>query len=371
MRSLMGIINLGEPTNSIRELTQHRTLGAVPFGSRYRLIDFTLSNMVNAGIRNVGILMWDRYGPLLDHIKSGKEWDLDRQRDGLFLLPPANSGNGTSELKGDVVNLYGNMAYLQKSRQKYVVISGSSMICNMDYGEVLDYHLAKGADVTIVYSDTMGLAQNPPFTSLVTDDDYRVLDLAINPQKGKGEKASMNMYIMEKNTLIELVDHCASRGKRDMLTEGLLPRLKEWKVYGYPYIGYVGEVNSLKNYYKHSMELLNPAVWQELFFKKGLIHTKIKHEPPVRYLPSSSVRNSLIANGCIIEGTVENSILFRGVRVNKGAVIQDSIVMQKAQIGEGVLLKHVILDKDVKVSAGKRLTGDGRYPIVIHKLAEI
>jgi glucose-1-phosphate adenylyltransferase len=369
--SLMGIINLNEPEERIRELTRHRSLAAVPFGGRYRLIDFTLSNMVNAGIRNVGILLSDKYGPLLDHLKNGKEWDLDRRRDGMFLLPPASHGSGNHHVTGDIPNLYHNMTYIQKSRQDYVLISGSNMICNMDYRDVLSYHLAKDADITIVYNETMGLAKHPPFTNVITDDSNRVTDLAINPRTREGEKASMNMYVMSKKLLMEIIDHCASRGKEDFLIDGIIPHLGELKVYGYAYRGYVGEINSLQNYFKHSMELLNPAVWQELFFKAGNIHTKIKHEAPVRYCQNSQVKNSIIANGCIIEGTVENSILFRGVHVAQGAVVRDSIVMQKAQIGPNVLLQNAILDKDVQVSEGKHLIGDGNYPIVIHKLARL
>ncbi len=372
MASLAGIINLHEPEERIRELTRHRSLAAVPFGGRYRLIDFTLSNMVNAGFRNVGILLSDKYGALLDHLKNGKEWDLDRRRDGLFLLPPASHhGPGGPAVSGDIPNFFHNMDYILKTRQEYVLISGSNMICNMNYRDVFDYHLAKNADITIVYSETANLTKNPPYTNVVTGEDNRVVDLAVNPRTPKGDKASLNMYILSKELLIDIIDHCTSRGKEDFLRDGIIPRLSELAVYGYPYRGYVGEINSLQNYYKHSMELLNPAVWQELFFKSGLIHTKVKHEPPVRYLDGAVVRNSIIANGCIIEGTVENSILFRGVHVQKGAVVRDSIVMQKSQVGPNVLLQNAILDKDVQVSAGKHLIGDSSYPIVIHKRARL
>lgn len=372
MASLAGIINLHEPDERIRELTRHRSLAAVPFGGRYRLIDFTLSNMVNAGIRNVGILLSDKYGALLDHLKNGKEWDLDRRRDGLFLLPPASHhGPAGHGVVGDIPNFSHNLDYIYKSRQDYVLISGSNMICNMNCRDVLDYHLAKEADITVVYSETAGLAKSPPYTNVVTDEDSRVVDMAVNPRTPKGDKASLNMYIVSKELLIDIIDYCASRGKEDFLRDGIIPKLDELRVYGYSYRGYVGEINSLQNYFKHSMELLNPAVWQELFFKSGLIHTKVKHEAPVRYLEGSQVRNSIIANGCIIEGTVENSILFRGVHVQKGAVVRDSIVMQKSQIGPGVLLQNAILDKDVQVSEGKHLIGDSNYPIVIHKRARL
>lgn len=370
MRDLMGIINLAEPTEGLRELTQHRTLGAVPFGGRYRLIDFTLSNMVNAGIRNVGILLMDRFGPLLDHIKDGKEWDLDRQRDGLFLLPPPSRGEG-GDVNGNIPNLYHNRSYLEKSRQEYVLFTGSNMVGNLDYAAALAFHQEKRADVTVIYNQTCNLAHNPPYTAVVTNGQGRILDIALNPQHCTSHKIALNMYILRKDLLINLVDHGAARHKRDLFTEAIMPRLADLKIYGYEHPGYVGAVNSLKSYYQHSMELLQPEVWRELFFNHGHIHTKVKHEAPVRYLKGSHVSNSLIANGCVIEGTVENSILFRGVQVGPGVVIKDSIVMQKAQLGAGVNLKNVILDKDVTISAGKSLTGDPQFPLVINKLARV
>lgn len=369
MRDLMGIINLAESTEGLGELTQHRTLGAVPFGGRYRLIDFTLSNMVNVGIRNVGILLMDRFGPLLDHLKDGKEWDLDRQRDGMFLLPPPSGGEGGFNSPGNIRNLRHNRSYLEKSRQNYVLFTGSNMITNLDYAKALAYHRAKKADVTVIYNETCALTQNPPFTAVVTDDGGRIMDIALNPQKCTSQKVALNMYILGKDLLIQLVDHCSARHKRDLFTEGIMPRLNKLKIYGYEHKGYVGAVHSLRSYYQHSMELLKPEVWQELFFEHGQIHTKVKHEAPVRYLQGSQVSNSLIASGCTIQGTVENSILFRGVQVGQGVVIQDSIVMQKARLGAGVSLKNVILDKDVTISAGKKLTGDPSFPLVIQKLA--
>lgn len=369
MRNLFGLIDLAEQGEGLGELAAHRTLGAIPFGGRYRLIDFTLSNMVNAGIRNVGILLSDRFGPLLDHVKDGKEWDLNRQRDGMFLLPPATTGQ--EQKMSNLQNLQANRSYLEKSRQKYVLFSGSNMIANINYLKALEFHQAKGADVTVIYNQSRNLAQYPPYTAVVTDEHGRVLDIAVNPQRSTSPKVSLNMYILSKELLLKLVDHCGARQRRDFFLDGIMPRLSELAIYGYEHKGYVGAVHSLKSYYQHSMELLKPDVWQELFHQNGQINTKVKHEAPVRYLEGSKVSNSLIASGCTIEGTVENSILFRGVEVGPGVVIRDSIVMQKAQLGPGVSLKNVILDKDVTISAGKHLTGDPAYPLVINKLAQV
>ena len=370
MRNLQGIIDLAEPTEGLGELAAHRTLGAVPFGGRYRLIDFTLSNMVNAGIRNVGILLNDRFGPLLDHIKDGKEWDLNRQRDGMFLLP-APAFAEREGLTSNLANLRANRLYLEKSRQDYVLFSGSSTIANIDYEAAFIYHLLNKADITVLYNQSSALSEYPPYTALVTDENGRVVDIALNPQKCTSQRVSLNMFILRRDLLINLVDHYSARQKVDLFTDAIMPRLGELKIYGYEHKGFAGHVNSLRSYYQHSLELLNPEVWQDLFFQHGQINTKVKHEAPVRYLDGSKVSNSLIATGCTIQGTVENSILFRGVEVGSGVVIQDSIVMQKAKLGPGVTLKNVILDKDVTISAGKTLTGDPSFPLVINKLAEV
>ena len=371
MRNLLGIIDLAEPTEGLGGLADHRTLGAVPFGGRYRLIDFTLSNMVNARIRNVGILLNDRFGPLLDHIKDGKEWDLNRQRDGMFLLPAPSRTDSGEGISSNLSNLRHNRAYLEKSRQEYAVFSGCGVITNIDYRDALAYHLEKQADITVIYNQTNNLADNPSYTAVVMGDDGRVVDIALNPQQCISQKVFLNMLILRKGLLIDLVDHYSARQKRDLFTEAIMPRLSELRIYGYDHTGYVGAINSLRSYYQHSMDLLRPDVWQELFFRYGHINTKVKHEAPVRYLDGCRVSNSLIATGCTIEGTVENSILFRGVEVGPGVMIKDSIVMQKAKLGSGVTLKNVILDKDVTISAGKTLTGDPSFPIVISKLATV
>ena len=367
MRDLLGIIDLSEPTEGLGELTLHRTLGAVPFGGRYRVIDFTLSNMVNAGIRNVGILLNDRFGPLLDHIKDGKEWDLNRQRDGMFLLPAPHRTDSGEGMNSNLNNLKYNRGYLEKSRQEYALFSGCSMVTNLDYEAVFAYHLEKKADLTLIYNQEANLSAHPPYTAVVTDGDGRITDIALNPRQCTSRKVSLNMFMMRKDLLFRLVDHYGARQKRDLFTDAIMPRLDDLKIYGYEHRGYVGVVNSLKSYYQHSMDVLRPEIWQDLFYRHGLINTKVKHEAPVRYLEGSQVQNSLIATGCTIEGTVENSILFRGVEVGPGVTIKDSIIMQKAKLGPGVSLRNVILDKDVTISAGKVLAGDPSFPLVIAK----
>lgn len=357
MSDLAGIINLAEPTEALGKLTLHRTLGAVPFGGRYRLIDFTLSNMVNAGIRNVGILIDDKFGPLLDHIKDGRAWDLDRQRDGLFLLQPAQK-QGADEIQ----NLYYNRLYLKKTRQSLILFSGSGVVANIDLKEALNFHREKKADVTVICSGGKLLGSKEDLTLAA---DRRVLN-SQDTQSPAANK-SLAMYILSKGLFTEIVASCAKENKQSFLKDGLIPNLKDLKVYGFEHLGYAGLVDSLNTYYRHSLEILSPRIWRELFSKHGQIHTKVKHEAPAKYFKGSQVHNSLVATGCLIYGTVQNSILFRGVTVGPGAVVKDSIVMQKSSLGSNSFLQYAILDKDVSVLENTELVGDLNSPAVIAK----
>ena len=367
MQRLMGIINLYNNKDILWELTQNRPLAAVPFAGRYRLIDFVLSNMINSKIVNVGIMMAGNYRSLMDHIRSGKEWDLARKRDGLFLLPPLAATSPSESFPGDLSAFQGNFDYLQNSRQTHVVISGCNMVCNVNFEETFAFHRAKGADVTVIYEPMSNLFQCPHCSMLSVDVDDRIVDIEINPVRARNRNLSLEMYIMDKRLLIELVDEAVSHGGVSFLRDGLMKKLDTLKIYGYAYPGYLAHLVSINSYYKHSLELLRPEVWKELFFDNGMIYTKVKDEAPTKYNHSARVSNSMIANGCILEGTVENSILFRSVKVHKDAVVRNSIIMQKGEIGAGAMLENMICDKDVRISAGKRLKAEANYPLVISK----
>jgi glucose-1-phosphate adenylyltransferase len=368
MLDLMGIINLNESEEYLGELSRSRSLASVPFAGRYRLIDFVLSNMVNSGVSNVGIFIQHKYRSLMDHLRSGKEWDLARKRDGLFVLPPAYTKTPMQVHRGDVENIYSNLDYIYQSRQKYVVIAGANMVTNLDYGQALDAHRSTGADITALYTKAnCGTHDCVRSNVLEVAPDARVIEIKEFKDLGGYQNMSMDMYIMEKTLLIEIVNKCIALGDYDFVKHCIIKNSRKYKVYGYHHQGYVARINSLQSYFQHSMELLNPHIWKELFFKSGLIYTKVKDEAPAKYMSENEVTNSLIASGCYLEGRVENSILFRGVKVHKGAYIKNSIIMQKGNIGPGVVLENVICDKDVHITANKHLKGEYTYPLVIKK----
>lgn len=365
MKQMMGVLNLVNEPDDLEELTYNRCIASVPFAGRYRLIDFALSNMVNSGIEDVAVFAHKKYRSLMDHLGSGKEWDLDRKRGGLFILPP--SIDETREMmKGDLYNFYSHRDYFYRSTAPYVLISRSHMICNIDYNEMLQYHIDKQSDITMVYKE-ISEEEHSKFRRLETDADGRVNIMEEHTGRSRSTKISMEMYIMKSSLLLDIVDTCLAQGYDYFVRDGIMKNLNKLKVYGYEYKGHLGIINTIQSYYSNSMKLLDPEIWRNLFFDQGLIYTKVKDEPPAKYWDNANVTNSMIANGCIIEGTVENSILFRGVKVRKGAHVKNSIVLQNCEIDMNAHIEKAILDKDVLIQSGNVLKGDYRAPFIAVK----
>ena len=369
MKGVLGLVNLYENEELLRELTYNRPLAAIPFAGRYRVIDFILSNMVNSGIRNVGILAYTNYRSLMDHLRSGKEWDLARKRDGLFILPSNQAQGRIRSSEGDIEQMYSHFDYIRRSKEKYILVSGSAMVANIQFGGMLDYHLQTGADVTVVYQPGCRLeGQDYRHCSFIqVDADGRVSDAALSHNAGTDQQMSMRMFLMERKLFIDIVERCVLKGDHSFVKDGLIRNLGSLKIYGYPFNGYVAVINSVFGYYRHSLALLQPEVWQNLFQRDNPVYTKIKDEAPTNYRQGAKAANSMVANGCVIEGTVENSILFRGVHVLPGATVRNSIIMQKCEVGQGATLDTVILDKDVRIGPGRAIKGETAYPIIIRK----
>lgn len=373
MKDVMGLINLHENEELLKDIIERRPVAAVPFGGRYRIIDFILSNMINSGIPNVGILIKkENDRSLMDHLRSGKEWDLARKQDGLFLLPPAHEYYASGHHGGDLRNFYTHLDYIQKSRQKYLLIASSHVITNMDFHDAFAFHNRKNADITLIYKEL-----NPDVddfqrcTVLSADADGRITDMEVNPLKINSHKVSMEMYIIEKTLLLHVINRCMAKGGTDFVQDALIRNINNLKIYGFPHEGRMARIYSVNSYYRQSMELLKPEVWSSLFVCPGRIYTKVKDEAPAKYKDSAQVVHSLIADGCIIEGRVENSILFRAVKVGKNACIKNSIIMQQCEVKENATLDYAILDKNVHITDGKSLKGEKTFPLVIRKNAVV
>ena len=369
MKQVVGIINLQEGNSLIRELAATRAVEALPFAGRYRLVDFAISNMVNSGISAVGLLLPDFSRAVLDHIRSGKDWDLARRRDGLTYLPAALPDNDSR--KGDLKDIYANLDFAELSGRQYVLLTNASYIYNIDFENVLDFHKKSGADITMVYSKAQA-DRDGKSVVIETSTNGIVTDLAEVPAIKKGQKDVMGAYLMPVPTFAYLVRSTYERGGQDFLLDALIRHAHEFKISAYKHEGYVAHINSTMEYYEANRDCLKPEVWEELFMNNDRpIFTKVKDEVPVQYKETANVKNSLIANGCEIRGTVENSILFRGVIVGKGAVVKDSILMQRCDVQEGARVENVICDKEVIITKNRWLKGAENYPYIVKKKARI
>ena len=366
LSNYMGILNLNESETNIISLTKNRPLAAIPIAARYRIIDFALSNMVNSGLRNIGIFTQSKSRSLVDHLGSGKPWDLDRRLNGLFVF---NFGIANVSLN-DAEMLWNNMEYIYRSKEKNVILAPSYMIGNIDYIAAAKYHEEQGQDITILYKaiDT-GTKNFLNSDVLNIDENGNVLSVGKNIGAYDNLNISMEMFIMKKDLLISLIHKCIQSGSYSTIKDAIYKNLKNLKVTGYGFKGYLHCVNSISSYYKANMDMLNLKTTKELFFSNGPIYTKIKDEPPTKYSEEGNVKNSIIADGCIIEGIIENSIISRGVTVRKGAEIKDSIILQNCEIKEDSKLFNIIMDKNVIVEKGKQLNGDAEFPLVIEKRA--
>ena len=373
MKNVTGIIFSTCYDDILMSLTKERPISTVPFGGRYRLIDFALSNMVNTGIRTVGIVTPQNYRSLLDHIRSGKDWFLDRKSGGLFILPSSKSGEegpGPDSLLKDM--LY-NLDFLRKSRDEYVIISSCNIVMNANYREALNFHISNDNDITLIYKEER-LKENDREDVLLIEqaEDRRVTAVLCNEKESlyRAGKVLLDIAIINRELLIEILKDYDGQEKPNFF-ELLGQLVDELRIYALEFRGYTGRILSINSYFQHSMDLLNPRVRTELFMKRDKIHTKITDNPPTKYGENALVANSLVGSGCKIDGHVKNSILFREAEIGKGSVVNNSIIMQKNIIGESVLLENVILDKFVTIKDGTILRGEKDNPLTIDKGAII
>ncbi|RIW35614.1 glucose-1-phosphate adenylyltransferase [Bacillus salacetis] len=330
-KSMLGVIDATTHHNSLKDLLMNRSLAAVPVAGRYRLIDFILSNMVNSGIHSVAIFPKYQYRSLMDHLGSGKNWDLNRKRDGLFFFP-APAVDSANQGMGSFNHFAHHMDYFQRSKQKYALISNCNTIFTTDFTPLLKRHMETGCDIT----------------------------------KMNHEQKPMDIYLLETSLLIELIETRGETGYTCM-EDVVKDQSSRLSVCDYEYLGYVERIECIQSYFNASMKLLKPDRWKQLFRKEYPVLTKVKDEPPTRYQNGATVKNAIIANGCFIEGNVSTSTVFRGVRIGTGSKISNSIIMQKSQIGDNCVLEYVILDKDVKIEDNVKLAGTPQNPIVIRK----
>ena len=367
----MGLIFPNSFDAHVARMVKLRAMASLPFASRYRLVDFVLSSMSNCGIDNVYILPNRNYLSLMDHLGTGREWDLARKNGGVHIFPPfAESGNQVAP--GRVGGLHNILRLLKDSSEKYVIMADTNMAVNFDFNAMIAEHIATGADVTIAYHEH-ALPESALSSSDVDKDLYyafdiedgRVTDIHVNPTEGV-QNLSMNYFVIERQLLIKLVTEAFSHGLPHFVRDVLWAQRKELNIHAYKYEGYVSRIWSITSYFEENMKLLQDENLDALF-SGNTIYTKVRDDNPTRYIAGAKVSNAMIADGCVIEGEVENCVLFRGVKVAKGAKVTNCILMQDTVVEEGAKLDYIIADKDVVITAGKDLKGTDTYPVYIVK----
>ena len=359
---------------SIPELTSRRTMASIPFGGRYRLIDFALSNMVNSGITKVGVITHYNYQSLLDHIGNGKDWDLARRNGGIKILPPFitayDNAVANKVYSTRLEALMGVMNFISHCEEEVLVLSDCDVICNVDLSAAIDAHEKRDADITLISAKVNTAAQDLDRKAQVLsyDAEGKLTDLAVyEDQQGDVEICS-DIMIVRRSYLQRMLNEAMARGYTSFYKDIVYRNLGKDRFFVVHYDGFFARVNSIESYFRCSMRLLDHDSRVNLFYRRNQpIYTKVRNSAPTRYLPSAKVKNSLIADGCVIEGTVENSVLFRGVHVGKGTVIRNSVLMQDTYTGENVKLGCVITDKDVVIKDNRELCGHESLPFYIGK----
>lgn len=364
-KEYMAIFNLDEDESDIKALTAKRTIASIPIGSRFRVIDFMLSNVVNAGVTNVGIFTETNSRSLVDHVGDGKAWDLNRKNDGLFLFTHRLLDIANFESK----MLQNNMEYLFRSRSEFVILTSAYFVCNLDVREVMKSHEASGADVTVVYTHTDRADRDfiNCFTLEVDTEHMNVTGVGKNIGFIPKADICMEFFILKKSLLISLIQENARNRRYNDFYELVFGKLNALNFNAFKFDGYVACINSKSSYFKANMDMLSMDVSNELFRSQRPVYTKIKDEPPTIYVDGCEVSNSLVADGNIIRGKVKNSIIGRFVVVEEGAVVENSIILQNVRISAGAHLYGAIIDKNVVISENAEYKGDEYFPTVVEK----
>lgn len=361
-RKAIGYITANYTGSERSALLDSRPLASIPFMGRYRLIDFPLSNMANAGIKTVGLVMPGNYRSIIDHVGHGKDWGLDRKKGGLFPLPGNPYGATKQGMRFLLRDIISNKTLFERSDKPYVVLMGTNIICNLDLNAIIEAHEKSGVGMTLVY--VKAERKHTDCSRLIIGDAGRVK--AVEPGCEYGDNKFIDCFVVNRELLLKIIDQYASADYLDIF-EAIAPDFERIDVCSYEFKGLAMGIFGEDTYYARSMEMLNPKVCNELFMKDRPVLTKAHDAPPAKYSAGSLACNSRISAGCKIDGTVRNSILARGVIVESGASVQDSIIMQSCVIKRGARVENAIVDKNNTISANTELRGTPDHILVVGK----
>lgn len=366
MRAI-GIVLAGGNNRRMKELSQKRAICAMPVAGSYRSIDFTLSNMSNSHIQKVAVLTQYNAKSLNEHLSSSKWWDFGRKQGGLFVLTPEVTADNSNWYRGTADAIYQNLDFLKKSHEPYVVIASGDGIYKLDFGKVLEYHIAKKADITVVCRDMEAGFEMERFGTLRMDEEHRIVEFEEKPLKAKSSTVSCGIYVIRRRQLIEMIEKCAEEDRYDLVQDILVRYREQKKIVGYKIKDYWRNIASVEDYFSTNMDFLKSDVRNYFFKEYPDIYSKIDDLPPAKYNVGSSVKNSLVSSGCIVNGEVENSVIFKKSYIGNGCVIKNSIILNDVYIGDNAYIENCIVESRGTIKAGSRYVGEDGVKIVVEK----
>lgn len=363
----VGIILAGGSSNRLKELTKKRAAAAMPIAGSYRAIDFALSNMSNSRIYKVAVLTQYNSRSLNEHLSSAKWWDFGRKQGGLYVFTPTITAENSFWFRGTADAIYQNLEFLRKCHEPYVVITSGDAVYKMDYNDVIEYHVAKKADITVVCKELKEGEDARRFGTLKMDEDMRIQEFEEKPMFARSNIISTGIYVIRRRLLIDLIEQCVGDERYDFVKDILIRYKNLKKIYAYKMDAYWSNIATVDSYYKTNMDFLERDTRNYFFKEYPEILTKVSDLPPAKYHPGANVKNSLVASGSIINGTVENSILFKKVFVGNNCVIKNSIILNDVYLGDNTYIENCIIESRDTIRANTRHVGEGGIKVVLEK----
>ena len=366
MRAI-GIILAGGNNRRMRELSQKRAICAMPIAGSYRSIDFTLSNMSNSHIQKVAVFTQYNARSLNEHLSSSKWWDFGRKQGGLYVFTPTMTADNSNWYRGTADTIAQNLSFLKNSHEPYVVIASGDGVYKMDFNKVLEYHIQKKADITVVCRDMEPGTDVERFGTVRVDEDGRIREFEEKPLQAKTSTISCGIYVIRRRQLIEMIEKCAEEDRYDFVRDILIRYRDLKRIYAYKMKTYWRNIASVEDYYHTNMDFLKPEVRNYFFKQYPDIYSKVDDLPPAKYNTGAQVRNSLISSGCIVNGIVENSVIFKKSYIGNNCVIKNSIILNDVYIGDNTYIENCIVESRDTIRAGSRYVGEDGIRIVVEK----
>lgn len=363
----VGIILAGGNSNKMKELTQRRAVAAMPVAGSYRCIDFALSNMTNSHVQKVAVLTQYNARSLNEHLNSSKWWNFGRKQGGLYVFNPTITSENGYWYRGTADAIHQNLDFLKKSHEPYVIIASADAVYKLDYNKVLEYHIQKNADITVVCKDLCAGEESSRFGTVKMNEDSRIVEFEEKPMVSESSTISTGIYVLRRRQLIDLIERCAEEERHDFVTDILIRYKNLKKIYGYKIKDYWSNIATVDSYYKTNMDFLKPDIRKYFFNDLPRVYSKVSDLPPAKYNPGAVVKNSLVGSGSIINGTVENSILFKKVFVGNNCVIKNSIILNDVYLGDNTYIENCIVESRDTIRANTRYIGENGVKIVVEK----